>query len=358
MLKSKFETLRDLIKKDIISGKYLPGMPLPTEGDLHRQFGANHSTINKAVAALSTEGFIRTKTRTGSVVLPIRERRLPARLGIYVMRSTGHIFDKLNSEVLNVLQRNYYFPLLVNLDLIHGDKNHDWLTAHLEEAIQSMPEFIVVDGQAGFPVEFFQTRVKDIENLIFVNRFESDRDLPSIKILSDYEQGGYLAARRLLDLGCGNIVVVLGMREVLHDDINISHAEIRGMRKALEEGGRNPAQLVFIARNDSDWHGRLKVAFAGRNSCDGILSDSDFTAYKTIQELNGLKISHGRDYRLVGYFDTPWASESESPFDTVSINQEGIAAKLHEIITKRKYEPRTWSVPPRLVINTLPENTR
>ncbi|MFA6293818.1 MAG: GntR family transcriptional regulator [Victivallales bacterium] len=351
MLKNKYEILRDLIKKDIISGKYLPGMSLPTEGDFRRTYGANHGTINKAISSLSTEGFIKTKPRNGSVVLPVRERRIPSRLGIYVMRTAGHIFEKLNSEILNTLQKNYYFPLLVNLDYIIGDKNLDWLVEHLEEAVKSMPEFIVIDGQAGFPFDFLLKRHEEIENLIFVNRFECGDEIPSIKILSDYEQGGYLAANHLLDSGCRNLLVALVMREVMNDDINIDSAQRKGFKKALTDRGLDPGKLIFIARNDPDFTTKIKSIFKGAKSPDGIFADSDFTGYKIMQALDGLKIRHRRDYRLVGYFDTPWSSESASPFDSVSINQEGIASKLNEIIINKNYTRETWMIKPEIKIN-------
>lgn len=351
MLKNKYEILRDLIKKDIISGKYLPGMSLPTEGDFQKTYGANHGTINKAISSLSTEGFIKTKPRNGSVVLPVRERRIPSRLGIYVMRTTGHIFEKLNSEILNTLQKNYYFPLLVNLDYIIGDKNLDWLVEHLTEAVKSMPEFMVIDGQAGFPFDFILKHHEEIENLIFVNRFECGNDIPSIKILSDYEQGGYLAACHLLDSGCRNLLVALGMREVMNDDINIDAAQRRGFKKALTDRGVDPDKLIFIARNDPDFTAKIASVFKGAKSSVGIFADSDFTGYKIIQSLAGLKIKHGRDYKLVGYFDTPWSSESASPFDSISINQEGIASKLNEIIINKLYSKKTWLIKPELKIH-------
>jgi DNA-binding LacI/PurR family transcriptional regulator len=348
MLKSKFESLRDIIKKDIISGKYLPGTNLPTEGEFRETYGVNHSTINKAVASLATEGFISTKPRTGSIVLPVKDRKVPARLGVYAMRSTGHIFEKLNSEILNVLQKNYYFPLLINLDFTLEDKNFDWLLSHLEEAIQSMPEFIVVDGQSGFPFDFLLKRSDEIENLIIINRFECEHDIPSIKILSDYEAGGYLATKHLIDSGCQKFLAVLGMREVLQDDINISFLQIKGIKKALKEHNFNSDELIFIAKNDKNFDERIKSIFKSPNAPDGILADSDFTAYKTIQTLNKFNIKYRHDYKLVGYFDTPWARESAFPFDTVSINQKGIADKLDEIITKKIYNNKTWKIKPEL----------
>ncbi len=348
MLKTKFETLRDIIKKEIVSGKYLPGMMLPTEGEFQKTYGVNHSTINKAVSSLSTEGFIKTKQRNGSIVLPVKKRRIAARLGVYVMKSSGHVFDRLNAEIQNVLQRNFYFPLLINLDYIEDDKNIDWLKEHLDEAIDSFPEFIIVDGQAGFTFDLLQKRHLEVQNLIFVNRFEFVTDIPSIKLLSDYEHGGYMAVKHLLDSGCRKPLIVLGSRKALCNNINISYLKIKGAKRAWSERGFDPASLVFLSMEDNDFLRELKDAFGGESPHDGIFSDSDFVAYKSLTALERMKIMHGYDYKLVGYFDTPWARETASPFDSISINQTGIALKLHEIISERNYEKRIWTIRPEL----------
>lgn len=346
MLKNKFESLRELIKRDIIGGKYLPGTTLPVEAEFRKLYGANHSTINKAVASLASEGFIRTKPRNGSLVLPVSERKLSARLGIYVMRGSGHIFNKLNAEITNVLQMNHYFPALIDLDFIVGDQNHDWLENRLDEAIDSMPEFVVIDGQSGLPFEYFLRRCPDVANLIFVNRYETSLEIPSVRILSDYRRGGELAATRIKELGCRRPLVLLGMRDVLYDDINISHAELNGLLPVLKEAGTLP--VATLGRNDPDYALRLKELFTGANPPDCIFADSDFTGYQTLRELETMGIRNRQDYHLIGYFDTPWSSESGAPFDTISINQQALAQKLDEVIRRRDFTKATFLIQPVL----------
>lgn len=350
MLKSKYEALRDLIKRDIVDHKYLPGDTLPTEAEFVARYGANQSTVNKVVASLSAEGFVRTRTRSGSVVLPVKERKLSARLGIYVMRSTGHIFEKLNTHVLNALQSAHYFPVLINLDMVAEQENHDWLISHLQHAVEAMPEFIIVDGQSGLPFDFFMQHRSEIANLIFINRVESDLHIPSVQILSDYRKGGYLAARHLIQKGCRRLLAVLGHPGVLLDDINISHEELVGVRQAMHDSGIEPHSLRFIALTDDHYAEKAEAIFRGPDAPDGVFADADYTAYQFLQEMARRNIRHNRDYQLVGYFDTPWSSQTESPFTSVSINQEQIAATLRQTIESRDFAERLQLVEPQLIV--------
>lgn len=348
MLRNKCEMIKARIRRGIISGEYPPGSVLPSEAEIRKRFDVSQGTVNKAMASLAAEGFIRTKTRIGSLVLPVRERKIMARLGIYAMRSTGHIFAPLNTAILDALQRSHYFPVLISLDSVTSDSGDGWLVERLGDAIDSIPELTVIDGQAGFPFRYLVERRQDLQTLIFINRFESPVAVPSVRILSDYELGGRLAASHLLAAGCRRPFIALNLRAVLGDEVNLTAAQLRGFRAALAAAGIDPAAVPQLALDDADRPARLRALFSGPQAPDGVFAESDYIGYLLQRELEALGIRLNRDYRMIGYFDTPWSRDTAQPFPSISINPQGIADRLRETIHDWRYDDHQVLVEPIL----------
>lgn len=63
-----YQQIKDKIKNDIISGKYLPGQKLPGVRDLATEASVNPNTMQRALADLEREGFIITLGTNGRVV--------------------------------------------------------------------------------------------------------------------------------------------------------------------------------------------------------------------------------------------------------------------------------------------------
>jgi GntR family transcriptional regulator, galactonate operon transcriptional repressor len=54
----------------IVSGEFAPGDLLPTETALVTELGSGRSAVREAVKVLTAKGLVRTRTKTGTVVLP------------------------------------------------------------------------------------------------------------------------------------------------------------------------------------------------------------------------------------------------------------------------------------------------
>ncbi|UCI32023.1 GntR family transcriptional regulator [Mesorhizobium sp. B4-1-4] len=62
------EKVGQALKEEIASGVAKPGMQLPSESALAARFGVGRGTVRRALAALQTEGFVRTEHGRGSFV--------------------------------------------------------------------------------------------------------------------------------------------------------------------------------------------------------------------------------------------------------------------------------------------------
>ena len=60
------------LKEEILSGVYLVGSRLPTEGNLRERFGVSRHTIREALRLLRDDGLVASRQGAGTVVVPAR----------------------------------------------------------------------------------------------------------------------------------------------------------------------------------------------------------------------------------------------------------------------------------------------
>ncbi len=69
--RKQYVRIADDIRRDIASGQYAVGDPLPSVADLAVRFGVAKMTISNAMAALREEGLIQTRQGSPSVVVSV-----------------------------------------------------------------------------------------------------------------------------------------------------------------------------------------------------------------------------------------------------------------------------------------------
>ena len=75
--RSIYPQLKELIKRGIITGEYVPGSAFPTVRELASDAGVNRNTMQRAMAELESEGLLitnRTAGRTVTTDLPLIEQ--------------------------------------------------------------------------------------------------------------------------------------------------------------------------------------------------------------------------------------------------------------------------------------------
>ncbi|WP_345457449.1 GntR family transcriptional regulator [Actinoallomurus oryzae] len=71
--RKQYVRIADDIRRDIASGRYAVGDPLPSVAELATRFGVAKMTISNAIAALRDEGLIQTRQGSPSIVLATPE---------------------------------------------------------------------------------------------------------------------------------------------------------------------------------------------------------------------------------------------------------------------------------------------
>src|SRR6516162_766745 len=74
--RAQYRQMADLLRGEIEHGDYAAGTRLPSEPELAQRYGVNRITVNRAVAILRAEGFVRVERGRGTIVreLPVLRR--------------------------------------------------------------------------------------------------------------------------------------------------------------------------------------------------------------------------------------------------------------------------------------------
>jgi DNA-binding GntR family transcriptional regulator len=71
--RKQYVRIADDLRRDIASGRYPVGEPLPSVADLGVRFGVSKMTISNAIAVLRDEGLVQTRQGSPSVVIGMPE---------------------------------------------------------------------------------------------------------------------------------------------------------------------------------------------------------------------------------------------------------------------------------------------
>ena len=334
--------LQDIIRENIL--RCSPGEKLPPELDMAKLYNVNRGTISKALTSLAQEGLITRKPKQGSIVVDRKQRKLPYRIGVLLDIARGHIYGMMHSLVLQQIQQNHYFPL--NLD-VYMDTDMTF-QSYWREVLDTKPEFIVADGFKGFPFEILNENMSRIKNLIFINRVETSLRFPAVYILSDYETGGYLGAQHLIDLGHRELLIIPHHYDPSPNTCDAMR--LRGIKKAMEERGLDYENATVLQYDSFEMlANKLKEKLSKTKKTVGIFAFADQLARVVEGVLKQIRLEAGTDYNIIGYFDTPYATDFEPSLTSVSINPAEIATQLGNVLKNEAFDEKVIMVEPTLI---------
>ncbi len=331
MPENKFSRIAELIETQIDEGVHPVGAKLPSERDLARKYGLSHMTVNKALASLVDRKILKRVYGNGTYVSRPRRNISSRTIGI-----AAEIADEaqhpLFAKTLPFFQEKGYITTVFNIF------NTEALKQRLLSFLDEKPSALLVDGSALLPFEI----LKEIHRrtpLVFFHRFETSSRFKTARILSDYQRGGYLAARHLLTQGRRKIVI-LSFPMVQGHIADLFH---RGCLDAFREFGRRP--LSCLNSNETSPHEYERI-FSPSGRPDGIIAFSDFRLLPALKILGKLRLRVPEDISVVGYYNTPWSYTYN--FTSVSIQEEVIIEKAWESLQSK--EKKAVLVEPVLVV--------
>ena len=88
--------LVEMIKTDIVSGKYQPGDKLPAVRDLAMELGVNPNTVKRAFSELEREDLVKSDRTNGRYVTEDK-KKIKELLKVLSEKYIDELFEKLNS---------------------------------------------------------------------------------------------------------------------------------------------------------------------------------------------------------------------------------------------------------------------
>ena len=352
---SKYEQVKNILRKQILSGKFSVGCQIPPEMEMCNTFKVGRNTIREAVSSLVHEGLLVKIQGRGTFVVEkaVKSDRNTCALFIH---AKGHLYENQSRILFREIQKQGCSSKVVDLSGFKENRNKI-----IQDVINSKPLGIVIDGFFSLPFDIFREMESKITNLCFINRYENDYTFRAAYILSDSLYGSYLATSHLLGLGHKKILLILPAHKLQEPPNPVyEHTEhfqiIQGYRKALLEydiGVRD--NILFDTLDTEESKKKLIDIMTDSDRPTAIFAIQDSRAKFVIDTAKEQGLMVPKDLAVVGYYNTPWTTMIEVPLTSVSTKEETIAKiTAQKLIAgiERSIDspPETIYIKPELVI--------
>lgn len=284
--------------------------------DIAREAGVSVATISRVINkngrySQETEEKVLSVIRKyqyvpNQIAKGLREQKT-MNVGILVPDITNEFFVKLVFEIERNLFLKGYQSFLCNTD-----EN----PALERKRVQMM----LNQNVCGFIFLSSGSSLEDFENsdlpAIYIDRIPEHTKKNSFKISSDNAQGGYLAARELLDCGCRNILMITSRKRVC------AYTERQeGYTKALLEAGMSEQDIHILPLERLHYHqayGAVRdMIEAGEFHYDGVFAASDWLALGCYRALIDYGIPVPEQVRVIGFDDISITAFNSVPISTI-----------------------------------------
>ncbi len=349
--KTKYYALMEELKREILSGKYMPGDRLPSENQLTEAYQISRHTVRKALALLENEGYVTAEHGRGTFCSErMRYTGNSKNIAVITTYISDYIFPRLIQGIDRVLTENGYSIILKNTGnsrareakcleeiltkdidglIIEPSKSQIYCRhAHLYEKLDSY----------GIPYVFIQ------------GIYPQMRSKPYI--LMDDCKGGYMLTKYLTELGHRNIAGIFKV-----DDIQ-GRERHKGYVRGLQEAGipYDPDMVAWFHTEDRTL---LPVSWVGdmieqKTPLDAIVCYNDQIAVEVIRMLRENDVQVPGDISVTGYDNSIIAQSGHIKLTTIAHPQEELGEQAATLLLNLLGEHRDsnihYLIEPQMII--------
>jgi len=245
-------------------------------------------------------------------------------------------FSIVCKEIEKYMQDFGYTIIIFNTDE-NQDKENNAVTTALGKNVDGV---IICPSQQSD--ESVRTLKKSGIPFALLGRYFPDFD--SDFVICDDVNGGYVAARHLLEAGHENIMFVNGTEYV-----SSSRERLAGIRRAMGEYDLTlpDERVINLSLEAARDHTIIKDALTANKDCTAIVAFSDMIAWEVISVMNSLGIKCPQDVSVVGFDNIQSRYVFPVELTTVSTLKATMAQIAVEILISRM---RTPAAPPQTVV--------
>lgn len=312
------------IKKQLLDSilQMSPGDRIPSRPELMNQLSITRATLDKAIAELENEGYLSSKTGSGTFVTSLTENQ------IQHIQTWGVIVPNVMEEIYPGLVRgaeNFAHKEGINLVLCNSDNDPRKQEMYIRRLIASgVSGIILVPVISTDILEMYRLYTQLLEThvpFVFCNRSIEGINIPVIASNDFY--GGYIATKHLLSKGYARPAFIAKRKYKTSID------RCQGYLSALLENNIeiNRKAIVFDAKGKID-------TLIRNEDIDSIFCFDDSLAEECYDACRKADLSIPDDIGIIGYNNTSICEALTPALSSVSFMNVEIGEKAAEILMK------------------------
>ncbi|MDO5337549.1 MAG: GntR family transcriptional regulator [Eubacteriales bacterium] len=327
--KTKYFSLMEQLKNDILSGAIKPGEKLPSENELAAAYSISRHTVRKALGILENEGYITASHGKGTFCSErMRHMNRSGNIAVITTYISDYIFPRLIQGMDKVLSANGYSIILKNTG-----NSRQIEAKYLEELLEKDIDGLIIEPSKSqlsckHPDLYAKFEKFHIPCVFIQGIYEEMQDKPHI--LMDDCRGGYLVTRYLTELGHRKIV------GIFKADDSQGHERHKGYVQALQEAGicYDPDSVIWFHTEDRKTKPANALArMISQGRCpEGIVCYNDQIAVLVIDTLGKSGCRVPEDVSVTGYDNSIYAQTWNGGITTITHPQEKLGEMAAEML--------------------------
>ena len=240
-------------------------------------------------------------------------------IGLSVPDNSNPFFAELARSIEEIGYQKGYSIILCDSDY-SAEKEQEYINILTSQKVDGFILVSSIFNRKSFPIN---------NKTPFVSVGHDIRDTCGNKIIIDYQYGGYIATRHLIDLGHRRIACITGK-----DRNDIIYQRVQGYRKALKENDIIVDESLIV-QGDFNVEGgiaAMKMLLKKSPLPSSVFVHNDFMAIGAIHAIHesGLKVPE--DISVVGYDNIQLGSVLNPPITTVAHPLKLLAESIMDML--------------------------
>lgn len=299
-----------------------------------KEFGVSISTVSKALKdshEISEEVKERIQAfakfyqyKPNSLALNLRNQKTKT-IGIIIPQIVHHFFTKVISGIELVANKNGYNVMIclsmdsyekevLNLDML-ANGVVDGIIVSVAKETEEKKDFAHFKGliNNGIPLVMFDRVIDEIK---------------CNKVLTNDVDGGYLATKHLINIGCKRIAIL-----TTPDFVTVGNLRFEGYKNALNNSSITfNENLVLEIDEEKDIANQIKKLFSLKNPPDGIFAVNEIYAAIAMKIANKNNLKIPDDISILGFTDGLISQFTTPSLTTVAQHGYHVGQKSAELL--------------------------
>lgn len=302
----RYQEVKQEIKKTIAGLK--SGCRIPSRNFLSRKYEVARNTVDKAIAELEEEGYLRCVKGSGTYV---SGRRLQKMMNVSVILPSimGDIYPQFISGI-----EEYASAHNINVVLSSSDNFPERQMSNVLRAIDMGADgciiIPIINSERSFEA-FGQLKKRGIP-FVVCNRSIDGLDAPFIGVNNYY--GAYMATKHLIGQGCRRLAYFSQRK------YSTAIERYYGFETAIQDSKERLEEDIVVLGNfgEEELKKRVGAVYEKSGWPDGVLCFDDTMATVLYAILKEKGLMPGRDVRIVGHDDSNLCNILSVPLSSVS----------------------------------------